>query len=349
MDWADDVAYSVHDVEDGVISGRIDLRVLADADAAAVLAPAGQPHGIARGWPPTTCWRPRERLSVLPVVAGGRQVRRHPGRVGRAEADDQRARRPVRHRRPSPRPARSPGPARCVRYRRRPAGARRWCAPRWRCSRSLALQFIMSDHAAPASCRPSSATASTRWRSALLARRPATLDPHVRRRVQRRGRRRRPAAGGDRPDRVLHRGPAGAARTRVARSAAGRCDRPVDWTRWPGRIPDRDIAAIRERVRIEDVVGEYVQLRRAGGGLAEGAVPVPRREVAVVPRPAQPRPLPLLRLRGGRRRLRLPAEDRARQLRRGGRAAGRPGRLHRHLHRRRRPPTCSATAAAAAG
>ena len=40
-----------------------------------------------------------------------------------------------------------------------------------------------------------------------------------------------------------------------------------------GRIPDRDIAAIRERIRIEDVVGDYVQLRRAGVDSLKGLCP----------------------------------------------------------------------------
>ncbi|OBA67494.1 DNA primase [Mycolicibacterium elephantis] len=40
-----------------------------------------------------------------------------------------------------------------------------------------------------------------------------------------------------------------------------------------GRIPDRDIAAIRERIRIEDVVGDYVQLRRAGADSMKGLCP----------------------------------------------------------------------------
>ncbi|WP_236722958.1 CHC2 zinc finger domain-containing protein, partial [Mycobacterium avium] len=40
-----------------------------------------------------------------------------------------------------------------------------------------------------------------------------------------------------------------------------------------GRIPDRDIAAIRERVRIDEVVGDYVQLRRAGADSLKGLCP----------------------------------------------------------------------------
>lgn len=46
-----------------------------------------------------------------------------------------------------------------------------------------------------------------------------------------------------------------------------------DGTRGRGRIPDRDIAAIREQANIEDLVGEYVQLRRAGADSLKGLCP----------------------------------------------------------------------------
>ena len=40
-----------------------------------------------------------------------------------------------------------------------------------------------------------------------------------------------------------------------------------------GRIRDEDIAAVRERSPIDEVVGEYLQLRSAGGGSLKGLCP----------------------------------------------------------------------------
>lgn len=42
MDWSDDVAYCVHDVEDAVTSGRIDLRALRDPDQQALVVALAQ-------------------------------------------------------------------------------------------------------------------------------------------------------------------------------------------------------------------------------------------------------------------------------------------------------------------
>ena len=74
MDWADDVAYSVHDVEDGVGSGRIDLARLDDPDERDAVCAAARPYseesaGDLRGV--------LDDLLALPAVAASLWVSRH--------------------------------------------------------------------------------------------------------------------------------------------------------------------------------------------------------------------------------------------------------------------------------
>ncbi|PXY33606.1 deoxyguanosinetriphosphate triphosphohydrolase [Prauserella sp. PE36] len=67
MDWADDVAYSVHDVEDGVLAGRISLSVLADAEERTAVAELAARHFTSSSV--SIVERAAKELLNLPVVA----------------------------------------------------------------------------------------------------------------------------------------------------------------------------------------------------------------------------------------------------------------------------------------
>ena len=79
-----------------------------------------------------------------------------------------------------------------------------------------------------------------------------------------------------------------------------------------GLIREEDIALVRERARIDEVVSSYVTLRNAGGGSQKGLCPFHDEKSPSFHVTPVPRLLPLLRLLGGRRRHLLPAEDRRR-------------------------------------
>ena len=72
MDWADDVAYSVHDVEDGILAGRIDLAALADRHERDALVGLAALHFCPD---PDALARAGDALLALPVVDGVRGFR----------------------------------------------------------------------------------------------------------------------------------------------------------------------------------------------------------------------------------------------------------------------------------
>ena len=83
-----------------------------------------------------------------------------------------------------------------------------------------------------------------------------------------------------------------------------------------GRIPDEIIQQVRDRVDLVELVGRSVSLKRAGRSY-KGLCPFHGEKTPVLPRQSRPRQLLLLRLSGGRRRVRVRDEGREPHLRRG--------------------------------
>ena len=198
MDLADDVAYSVHDVEDGVVAepGRPDRRstgrrcgttvrawYLPEADDDALDDGAGRAAEVGQLAGRAVRRQPRRSLAALKNLTSDL--------IGRFCGAAQEA-------------TFAPADGPFVRYRRRPGGPRADPRSRSRCSRAIAAHYVMqAEDRVALMIRQRELVAELV--EALLDHAPASLERAFADDWRRRARRRRPAAGRDRPGRLAHR------------------------------------------------------------------------------------------------------------------------------------------------